>query len=152
MRANSDATQWVVGSIAFLGLLGSVVQFVWSGSRTDVIQLEGRLDRAINQISREITDLKTTNKDHVTLVAHQDLKEQFILRNTLVDKTIDRNTNSISELLVKKDVFDRYLVDQAERDRITSQNVTREIDMLRAAIQMVRVELNSLRDKQMPTK
>jgi len=144
--------KWIIGTIAALGLGGSIIQFVWNGSRNDIVALDGRLNRAVSQLERQINELKAADDKHVTLISHLDLKEQLVVRNSLVDKIIDKNSNSISELLVKKDVFDRYLSDQTEREHLAQAALDREITMLRNSIQMIRVELNALRDKQMLSK
>ncbi len=141
----NSSSQWIVGTVALLGFASSIIQFVWNGSRTDLSALEARLERSLSQIERQFSEIKAGDREHLLKDVHSEFATQIM-------KATDRNTNAISELLVRREVLEQYRIDQEKRDEIARSAIDREIVGLRAAVLMLRTELNAFRDKQMPSK
>lgn len=155
--------QYVTAGIAVVALMGNVVMFVWQGGRSDVRDLEGRLERTAAQIQAEITELKATiqntaitlkgdSKDTLALIQTQlsELKVNDRERLSIsehaefkrqIEKVIDRNTNTISELVVKKDVFENALKDQATRDTLTRDTLETRLKLTQEQLNAMNVEL-----------
>jgi hypothetical protein len=127
----SSTAQWVVASLALLAFGSTIVQAVWSGSRTDIAALEARLERAVSQLDRQLIEFKENDRLLLPKEVHNEFKSQ-------IERQIFRNTTVIDDLLVRKEVFERALSDQKTRDDISHTQQEKEIDMLRARIGALR--------------
>jgi hypothetical protein len=127
----SSTAQWVVASLAILAFGSTVVQAVWSSSRTDIATLESRLERAVSQLDRQLNETKENDKLLLPKEVHIEFKSQ-------IERQIFRNTGVIDDLLVRKEVFERALSNQKVKDDMSHAQQEKELDMLRAGLSALR--------------
>ena len=129
--------KWVIGTLSLLAFGSSIVQFVWNGSRTDIAALEGRLDRAVAQLDKQLDELKANDKLLLPLSVHDEFKQQ-------ISRQILRNTMVLDDLSVRKEVFNQALIDQKTRDELVRIQHDKDIDMLRNRISALRERVDDL--------
>jgi predicted dienelactone hydrolase len=135
--AEPNQVGWAAVSVAVLAVVANVVTFILLSGRSDVANLESRLERAINNTNAQIGELKDRDDKRLPTATHLQFKET-------TDKSIESLNRSVAELLVKREVFERSLADQAVRDSLARQTIDQRIAEINQRIDRQRTSINEL--------